>query len=366
MRNLLATIGLAVLLAGCTSPATPAPTLIQTSTALPQPAATTAPVVSLTATPSALPTETADLSSAIEFRNPRHYSVDYVATVYNDGFGLSKLDFFQPMPVDWDGQQHVQVETVTPEKFSQSLDPVFGNGIYYWRILGAPKAGESLQFSMRFTFDAFEISTRVAPDTVPSYNQDDPLYELYTRPEEFIESADPRIVKLADSVAAGETNPYRLARKFYDYVIDTAHYQLLGQGLRGATALLTTGEGECGDYSALFVALSRARGIPARPVVGYWAISGLEQTHVWAEFYIEGLGWIPVDPTIGQRSESERAYYFGNMDNQRVILNKGFNIQLPGGRSAAFLQTPFWWFWGDGDANTMKMERTTWTVAEIP
>ena len=79
----------------------------------------------------------------------------------------------------------------------------------------------------------------------------------------------------------------------YDYVVETAHYRLVGEGLLGAKALLSNDEGECGDFAALFIALCRAKGIPAGSVVGYWAITGVEQTHVWAEFYIEGIGWIP-------------------------------------------------------------------------
>lgn len=307
----------------------------------------------------------------IEFKNPAKYEVEYVATVYDKGFNLDKLDFYQPRPIEWDGQKSINVEQVSPDPTAQGVDPVYGNGIYYWEMTDSLKPGDSQQFVIRFTYTASEISTQVDPAKVSPYNQDDPLYKLYTRPERYIESDDPQIVDLANHIAAGETNPYILARKFYDYVIANAHYHVLGKGLLGAKALLTSGEGECGDYSALFIALARARGIPARPVVGYWAVSGIDQTHVWAEFYLEGLGWIPVDPTIGQHSLKDQEYYFGNMDNKRVILNKGFNIQLnppgPDNYIAPFLQVPLWWYWGSsGDADTVSMERTKWNVTSNP
>ena len=325
----------------------------------------------MTATPALPP-------GSIEFKNLKKYRVEYIATVYNKSFVLNKLLVYQPRPVEWDGQTNVTVEEVSPSPLTSGLDPIFGNGIYYWQILdGGPKPGESLQFKIQFTFTASETSTTVDPDKIQPYRQggqDNPLYKLYTRSERYIESTDPQIVALADKVAAGETNTYRLARKFYDHVIATAHYRLLGKGLLGARALATTSEGECGDYAALFIALSRSKGIPARPVTGYWAISGIDQTHVWAEFYIENLGWIPVDPTLGQTqpgTPGKPDYYFGSMDNQRVILNKGFNIQLdpvgPDGFSAPFLQVPLWWFWGSsGDENTVSVERTNWKVTSIP
>jgi len=307
-------------------------------------------------------------TASIQFQNPVKYQVDYVITVYNRGFGLDKLVVYQPLPVDWDGQGEVVVETISPEPTGKEIEPVHGNGILYWDISNSPKSGDSLSFKVRFTFTGYEIVSEVDPENIPPYDVNDPQYKLYTRFERFVESADPKIVEIANQVAGDETNPYRIARKFYDYVIDTANYKLLGKGLLGAKYLATNGVGECGDYASLFIALARAKGIPARPVVGYWAISGTDQTHVWAEFYIEGLGWIPVDPTIGQ--DQKRDYYFGNMDNRRVILNKGFNVKLtppgPDNFIAPFLQTPLWWYWGSGDVNAIEIERTEWAVKQVP
>jgi transglutaminase-like putative cysteine protease len=48
---------------------------------------------------------------------------------------------------------------------------------------------------------------------------------------------------------------------------------------------------------------------------------------VWAEFYLPEYGWLPVDPTIADINGAGRAY-FGNLDNKRLILHKGFSIVL--------------------------------------
>jgi len=308
-------------------------------------------------------------SGSIKFQNPQKYQVAYEVTVYNNDYGLDKLLVYQPLPVNWDGQGDVNIEDISPKPTREDLENVHGNGMVYWDVLNPPQSGDSLKFMIQFSFTGHEIITEIDPEKIEPYNQENPLYRLYLQPERYIESTNPKIIKISNQVAGDETNPYKIARKFYDYIIDTADYRLLGRGLMGAKSLANTGFGECGDYAALFVALSRAKGIPARPVVGYWAVSGTDQTHVWAEFYIEGLGWIPVDPTIGQ--DNQRDYYFGNMDNQRVIVNKGFNIKLvppgPDNYTAPFLQVPLWWYWGSsGDENSVSIERTSWIVKVLP
>jgi len=370
--NILGYLIVIFLLVACGSATTAAPTALPTKD-LPietptetLPSDTPVPPTSSPIPPT--PTETA-LPEAINYLNPQKYFVEYLVKVDNRGFNLTELRVYQPRPVAWDAQTEVEIEEVLPAPSVQGEDSEHGNGIYYWKILGEPKSGKSLTFALRFTFTAYETRTNIAPNDVQPYDESDPQYILYTRPERFIEVSDPEIADLADQVAGDETNPYLMARSFYDYIVDNAKYNLLGQGLAGAKELCTSGTGECGDYSALFVALCRAKGIPARPIVGYWAISGIDQTHVWAEFYVEPFGWIPVDPTIGQIESDKRDYYFSNMDNQRVILNKGFNITLdprgPDNYIAAFLQVPLWWYWGSGDPGDLSIERTRWRVEAV-
>lgn len=55
--------------------------------------------------------------------------------------------------------------------------------------------------------------------------------------------------------------------------------------------------GVCDELSTLFVALARAKGIPARIVVGQVFRDGQWIPHAWAEVYIPKYGWIETDPT---------------------------------------------------------------------
>jgi transglutaminase/protease-like cytokinesis protein 3 len=325
-----------------------------------------------TASPTAEPTLTATAEEPTEplaYNNPQKYQVTYTVTIKNDGFNPNDIRLYLPLAGSYDAQKDLEIVSISPAPTRQEIEPLSGNAMVYWQLKGTPAKGSSTKLEEQFTFTAYETNTAIDPATVKPYDTKSDDYKRYTQPEKYIESTDPQVVQLADQIAGSETNPYLLAKMFYDYIIDNEHYKILDKGLNGAKFLLTNKKGECGDYSSLFIALARAKGIPARPVVGYWAISGIDQTHVWAEFYLEGVGWIPVDATIGQQSAKKRAYYFGNMDNQRVILSKEFNTPLvpvaPDNFKAPILQVPLYWFWGSGSDQQISFNRN-WTVTNLP
>lgn len=71
--------------------------------------------------------------------------------------------------------------------------------------------------------------------------------------------------------------------------------------------LFDTRRGFCEHFTAAFVTLMRAAGVPARVVVGYqggiynptgnYMIVRQEDAHAWAEVWLNGVGWTRVDPT---------------------------------------------------------------------
>jgi transglutaminase-like putative cysteine protease len=77
--------------------------------------------------------------------------------------------------------------------------------------------------------------------------------------------------------------------------------------------LFTTQAGFCEHYSGAFVVLMRAMGIPARVVTGYQggAINPVDgymevrqsDAHAWAEVWLDGHGWVRIDPTAAVAPE---------------------------------------------------------------
>jgi transglutaminase-like putative cysteine protease len=66
-------------------------------------------------------------------------------------------------------------------------------------------------------------------------------------------------------------------------------------------------EGFCEHFSAAFVVIMRTLDVPARIVTGYqgadpqlqdgWVVVRNSHAHAWAEIWLEGRGWVRVDPT---------------------------------------------------------------------
>jgi tetratricopeptide (TPR) repeat protein len=96
-----------------------------------------------------------------------------------------------------------------------------------------------------------------------------------------------------------------------------------GLDYNSAEEIADRGYAECRGYTVLFVTLCRAAGVPARPI---WGLAILPATktapkgdygsHNWAEVYILGVGWVPVDPqkpeTLGWLPNNDlRIFMFG-------------------------------------------------------
>jgi transglutaminase-like putative cysteine protease len=178
----------------------------------------------------------------------------------------------------------------------------------------------------------------------------------YLRPEILVECRSPEIKKAFNEIFPAGINEqtdsiYDAAQKIYYWELKYCSYQLNSQRGRketlwGALDMLNTKKGECGDYSALFIALCRVAGIPARPQVGFWA-KQTHKPHIWAEFYVPNIGWIPVDPSMGAIT-GKKEQYFGLIKNinNRVVVAESFD-HMYGDRKIKFLQSFQFWYWYD-------------------
>jgi len=144
-----------------------------------------------------------------------------------------------------------------------------------------------------------EISFSIDPAKIGEYDRASLWYKTYTASAQYIESDNPEIVAASKRIVGNETNPYLQARKIFDFVRNIPFdYSLAvwNPATEGALYILKTGRGVCRHHAALFVALSRAAGIPAAEILGIWGDGG-PINHSWVQFYLANYGWIPAEPT---------------------------------------------------------------------
>ncbi|HWE28614.1 MAG TPA: transglutaminase-like domain-containing protein [Polyangia bacterium] len=155
---------------------------------------------------------------------------------------------------------------------------------------------------------------------------------------------DARVRKIAADITVGKTAPLARARAAYDYVLSTMRYEKpsgasQGWGQGDLEWACDKRYGNCTDFHALFIGLLRASGIPARFSIGYSVPNGaggdIAGYHCWADFYLDGVGWVPVDASEAWRHKDKADYFFGHHDADRVQLATGRDIPLPGARGAS-------------------------------
>ena len=171
------------------------------------------------------------------------------------------------------------------------------------RLDGANLSGPDLQGAGQ-TVDGNVIeiidARALGPDSA------DPDAARYLDPEPLIESDAPEIIAEAERAVQGVQGSRARAERLTRYV-----NALLDKkptiSLPSAREVLRTKVGDCNEHTALYVAMARALGIPARIAVGLVYVLGAQGAfyyHAWPEVYVdEGAGrglWLPVDPTLNQ------------------------------------------------------------------
>ena len=92
------------------------------------------------------------------------------------------------------------------------------------------------------------------------------------------------------------------------------------------------GVGNCTDYHSYFMSLCRTIDIPARFHMGFPIPNGdagkVGGYHCWADYYVEGKGWAPVDISEADKDPSKKDYFFGTVCKNRVEFTTGRDLEL--------------------------------------
>lgn len=184
---------------------------------------------------------------------------------------------------------------------------VTGNRLGYWssEILSGGKR-------MRYTFSSqlkeqkymVPHGVRVSDKPLEAFA---PEFHKWLEPSEKIQSQDKATLNYLKKIRGKEKDAGLLTRRIFDFVRGEVKY-VSEKGSKDAFQTLDKLVADCGGKARLFVALSRAAGIPSRIVGGIIISEGVKNiTHVWAENYI-GNEWIPFDTVNNYYAEIPSHY----------------------------------------------------------
>lgn len=153
-------------------------------------------------------------------------------------------------------------------------------------------------------------------------------YKEYLLPTETIDSDNLFIISKATELAEGEDDLFKVVFKLASWVEENVKYDLntlTASVSQKASWVLKNKQGVCDEMTSLFIAMSRALGIPAKFTSGVsYTTSDLFtenwQPHGWAEVYFPEIGWVSFDITFGE---------YGYIDVTHIKLRDGFDPAEP-------------------------------------
>ena len=260
----------------------------------------------------------------------RAFEFTYAVKVYDIPASARSVDIWVPLPRDTRFQDisNVNIQASVPYRIEE--DPEFRNRMAYFHVDG--KVPQEVAITV--TFNVLRQTAAVLEHPVQAARLSPEERAQFLAPDSLVPINERIFEEIRKSGGAG-LPPLKRAKAFYDYLVNTMKYDKSGQGWGRGDALYACDvrKGNCTDFHSLFISMARASGIPARFIIGFplhrnQTEGEIPGYHCWAEFYVDGKGWIPVDISEAYKRPAEKELLFGGLDPDRVAFTIGRDIQL--------------------------------------
>jgi transglutaminase-like putative cysteine protease len=273
---------------------------------------------------------------------------------------ISNASWVTPLGNQWNGQNFTaEVQNADGAKL---LHVVWNKGT----------AAPAIELQTRFATRDRAVDWN-APGHAPTLSAAE--RQQYTQATRYIPVTG-QIKQLSDKITTGATGDRAQVAAIYDWVVCNTYRdgKIKGCGTGDVAAMLKYADfgGKCADLNGLFVGLVRAAGIPARDIYGirvapsafgYHSLGAntpdiTKAQHCRAEVYLEGFGWVAMDPAdvrkvmleevktglplTDPKVSAARQGLFGGWDGNWMPYNHVNDVTLPGsgGRTLPFLMYP--------------------------
>jgi len=265
----------------------------------------------------------------------RSFEIKYNVKVEDIPADAKEIKVWIPVPVDRQAQKMHYFHVSKEVPYTILEESKYDNNYIYFEL-----HKESFQMLRNEGLEvAFGVTRYQERPLERSWRQYQPESEdhikIYLTPNSLVPVNGP-IAEEAKRVAGHLRGQFAKSKVLYEHIVRTVKYDKRGSGWGRGDALYACDvrKGNCTDFHSLFIGELRSLGIPARFTIGFSIprdkTEGEIDYHCWAQFYIDGKGWLPVDASQASKNPEKLADYFAEVDENRVAFTVGRDIKLPG------------------------------------
>ncbi len=295
----------------------------------------------------------------------RRFEFTYEVNI-DESSNQNAMEIFIPLPVENNDQRIIDSKIQSSISGVEKQEPVHGNRYYHMKL----PANEDHTLKASFSWVVERNIVTANPEPLSEQERIRYLNSNTLVPvgHEILKPIQAEIHAMRANDSAPAT-----ARAIYDWIVDNVEYKKTGTGWGNGDTFWACNEryGNCTDFHALFIALARSEGIPARFEIGFpvptdRAEGEIGGYHCWVQFYLPHQGWIPIDASEAAKHPEHRELFYGTHPADRVHFTTGRDLII----STATQNQPLNYFifpHAEIDNVPAKVDmRTTFSYRELP
>ncbi|MEM6254926.1 MAG: transglutaminase domain-containing protein [Cyanobacteria bacterium P01_D01_bin.156] len=186
------------------------------------------------------------------------------------------------------------------------------------------------------TLEMYSLKYSLTPDDIDNEKTLPTDLEQYLVDDDELDMDKASIQQAAREGAGTETNVLRKMLRIRNYVYDRLAYGIQ-PAIDTPEVALARGIGSCGEYVGVLLALARLNGIACRTIGRYKCPAQPEYrhlplepdfNHVWLEFYVPGVGWLPMESNVDdviERGPYPQRFFMG-LSWYHMEIGKGISF----------------------------------------
>ncbi|HBQ99246.1 MAG: transglutaminase family protein [Roseofilum sp. Belize BBD 4] len=199
------------------------------------------------------------------------------------------------------------------------------------------KPYEKRIFGWKALIEVYSIKYSLVPldvEKIPTLEPD--LQQRYLIDDDNLAMDTAIVREAAQQAVSGETNFLRRMISLRNYAYDRLSYRLTTK-IETPDVVLSRGAGSCGEYVGVLLALARLNGIACRTIGRYKCPASPEYknvplepdyNHVWLEFYIPSIGWVPMESNPDDMEDGNHlSRFFMGLAWYHIEIGKGIPFE---------------------------------------